>query len=554
MKAKSEKFVFNWILASLVMSVLLALALSAANVIFGPLNLDEGWYLLAAKSFASGARPYRDFFFTQAPLMPATYGLLSPLWSSGGVLGGRILTALLGLGASALAALAASRSVGKRRSLVAGLTVFMLLQCNVVHSYFTAIPKTYALAAAFVSGGALFLAMGLSGAHPSYKPAFFAAGILFAAASGTRLSLGAMLPATGLCLLAFHRRRPYAWLAFGIGASLGLLCIFIPALHRCRDQFIFANFFHGGRGAGGFAMQAGSIARILRNYMPIALLAIAPAAIAILGNGKACSGNEGGKSQQRLSPQTLMAICCAAAFALPFAVHLLAPFPYDDYQTPAMPLAAIAVSVTFWEKLPKYKYRRDGRIMGLFFIAILLFAMTSPFCESWAILRKDRFWVESKTKPDLIVLRETGRRLKGMVPEGAPILTQDTYLAVEADRPVPKGFEMGPFGFFADLSDEEAQRYHVLNRNLARKTIATCNAPVAAFSGYAFAMSAPGLARDNALHDEMLDFAAQYYEPVCAVLDFGQEHTHLDIALRWPLETADIVEEQTRHTEASSNQ
>ena len=46
---------------------------------------------------------------------------------------------------------------GRGRRLAAGLTVFLLLQCNVVHSYFTAIPKTYALASLSVSCGVLAL-------------------------------------------------------------------------------------------------------------------------------------------------------------------------------------------------------------------------------------------------------------------------------------------------------------------------------------------------------------------------------------------------------------
>lgn len=522
---------FPWMRAALAVSLSLAVALGAANVVLGPLNLDEGWYLLAARSFASGARPYRDFFFTQAPLMPAAYGLLSPLWACGGVLGGRILTALLGIAATALASLAAARVSGRKRRLAAGLSVFILLQCNVVHSYFTAIPKTYSLAALFISAGAYFLSRGVTASRPREKWSFAASGLLFAAAAGTRLSLGAALPAIGLFLVAIHRRRPFAWLLFGVGGSLGLLCVFLPAVHGCLEQFLFANFFHGGRGAGGLALTAGSFARVLRNYTPIFLLALAPAVLAIFRAGCGNSPRDGGESPGRLSPAALLAICCALAFALTFAVHLSAPFPYDDYQTPVMPLAAVAASAAFWDALPRYKYRLDGRILAAFATVAAIFAFTSPFCESWAILRKDRFWVESKARPDLLALRETGRLVRALVPKGRPLLTQDPYLAVEACRPVPRGFEMGPFGFFADLPDEDAAKFRVLNGNLARAAIASGEAPVAAFSGYAFSMSAPELARNDAMRREMLDFAAQYYKPVGSVHDFGQEHTTLEIGL-----------------------
>ncbi|HPB11670.1 MAG TPA: hypothetical protein PLT74_10450, partial [Kiritimatiellia bacterium] len=61
-----------------------SLALYAAAVWFGNLNQDEGWYLYAARAVADGRLTYRDFFFTQGPVMPYLYGLFAPLWSPHG--------------------------------------------------------------------------------------------------------------------------------------------------------------------------------------------------------------------------------------------------------------------------------------------------------------------------------------------------------------------------------------------------------------------------------------------------------------------------------------
>ena len=47
-----------------------AAALAAVNVWFGPLNQDEGWYLLAAQNVSRGMTPYRDFLYTQGPVLP----------------------------------------------------------------------------------------------------------------------------------------------------------------------------------------------------------------------------------------------------------------------------------------------------------------------------------------------------------------------------------------------------------------------------------------------------------------------------------------------------
>ena len=53
---------------------LAAALLAAVNVWFGPLNADEGWYLLAAQNVSRGMVPYRDFLYTQGPVLPFVYG------------------------------------------------------------------------------------------------------------------------------------------------------------------------------------------------------------------------------------------------------------------------------------------------------------------------------------------------------------------------------------------------------------------------------------------------------------------------------------------------
>ena len=78
------------------------LGLSFFNLWMGELNQDEGWYLYAAKQLAAGRLPYRDFAFTQAPLVPLAYAACLNWIDAHGILGGRILTWLFGtLGALA---------------------------------------------------------------------------------------------------------------------------------------------------------------------------------------------------------------------------------------------------------------------------------------------------------------------------------------------------------------------------------------------------------------------------------------------------------------------
>ena len=499
----------------------LAMVVAGANMFLGNLNLDEGWYLQAAVNVAAGKMPYRDFFFTQAPLLPRVYGWLLPFWGGNGVLGGRILTFLIGLNAAWFAAIAVRQYVPARRRVAATLTVFMLLACNVYHSYFTVIPKTYALASFCLTLGILFLSLvrqcGDRGRNAYALAAF--GGFWLAAAASTRLSLGIALPIAGLWLLATCRRHGFAWFFFGIGGFAGLGLFLLPYALKDWDAFVFANFFHGARAGGGIAMTAGSISRLARNYLPAVFVALAATAVAWRTGWAAFR-----RALRAVAP-------LIAVFAGIFIVHALSPFPYDDYQVPGMPILICAVASLFWNVMPEADDASEWRTQRVVLASLLavsaICAFTSPLNESWVMVRKDRFWVEMKKEPDIVKLRRVGRELRE-ASGGDELLTTDTYLAVEARAPVPAGLEMGPFGYFPNLDDENARRFHVLNRNLLAELAETTTAKCAAFSGYAFAMAAPEMNKiPEDEHEELIGLATSRFEPAETVADFGQEHTEL---------------------------
>ena len=500
-------------------AIALALVISVANIVLGNLNLDEGWYLQAAANMAAGKMPYRDFFFTQAPHLPLVYGLFLPLWAPAGVLGGRIVTAVIGLFAAFFAVTGVRQLVPAPRRFAASLTVFALLACNVYHSYFTVIPKTYALASLWLILGLFVFLRACSerGRNASLLAAF--GGYFLAAAASTRLSLGIALPIAGLWLLATCRRHGFAWFFFGIGGFTGLGLFLLPYALKDFDAFAFANFFHGARAGGGLALTAGSISRLARNYLPAVLVALAAVAIAWRTGWTAFR-----RALRDAAP-------LLAVFAGIFIVHALSPFPYDDYQVPGMPILICAVASLFWNALPEADDVSEGRTQRVVLVSLLavsaICAFTSPLNESWVMVRKDRFWVEMKKEPDIVKLRRVGRELRE-ASGGEELLTTDTYLAVEAHAPVPAGLEMGPFGYFPNLDDEKARRFHVLNRNLLAELAETTPAKCAAFSGYAFAMAAPEMNKiSEDEREELIGLATSRFEPAETIADFGQEHTEL---------------------------
>ena len=515
-------------LAALVVGAgLLALALYVLNLWLGNLNQDEGWYLYAALERAAGRLPYRDFFFSQGPLMPRVYGLLSPFWAPFGVAGGRAVTALLGLGGAGLAAWLAARSAPRGRGLACAVTALLLTAGNVYHSYFTTIPKTYALASLLLLAGVAALWQP-SGSRAAWCVGL--GGLLLAGAACTRLSLGIALPVAG-CFLLFHARRwKGAWLGFGVGGLAGLALLLGPVLATDSDAFRFSNFFHASRGTEGLLFAAGSVSRLIRHYLPLAALALA--ALALRG----WAGRAPRHPDTEVPPPGLG--LALLIFAAVFVVHLLSPFPYDDYQVPVMPLAALATSIAFWRALPAnsdtvIEGRRQRVLVAVLLAWAALGAGTSTLNEEWMIVGKDRFWVVRKSQPDLALLRATGREIAAQVPPEAYLLTQDTYLAVEARRRVPPGFEMGPFSYFPELGDADAQRYHVLNARRLATTLAAGQAPVIALSGYGLALAAPVMTPvPEPQIAAFLEIIGRRYRLDRTIEHFGQAHTPLKIWIR----------------------
>jgi hypothetical protein len=519
----------KWVLAAGAVAGAAAVVIAAAAVGLGPLNQDEGWYLYAALETAAGRLPYRDFFFTQGPLLPVVYGWLAPLWSDAGVLGGRIVTATLGLLASVLVALLAARGATPGGRLAAGVTAFALTACGVYHAYFMAIPKTYALAGLLLAGGLLALTRcerdrraGLMWAAGS--------GVLLAAAAGTRLSLGAALAVTGLWLLAHRRRLGLAWLAFGIGGVVGLALVYGPFVLAAPEGFYFAQTFHTGRAGGGALFVAGSIARLLRGYLPLAGLATVAAVWRLAG----CSRQDACSVRSDVVAWPSLWLWVAGAIA---AVHLTSPYPYDDYQVPVMPLAAAAAAVWLMGAAGRCTAPAAARTAAVWIVLLCsgLATAASPLVQEWFMIRQDRFWVVQKKTSDLAVLRRVGATLKRPgTRETAPLLlTQDVYLAVESGRRVPAGLEMGPFSYFPDLDADQARRVLVLNRARLLEVVATTDASDAATSGYAFAIGAPAMTElDAAEQSSLREALARRYSRTGEVRNFGQGWTTLELWTR----------------------
>ena len=514
---------------------LLAIVMTATCAVlslwWGSLNQDEGWYLYAAQMVREGKLPYRDFFFTQGPTLPFVYSVLSPVWGPNsplhGLLGGRVVTFLLGLMATLLASGLVRRLVPAGRRSAACLAVFALLAGNLYHVYFTTIPKTYALGAFFVLAGFLMLAVGLGlGRSEPLRggrriAAIIAAGLALAFASGTRISLILMLPVTGVILLLCFRHCRWAFLWFGLGGAVGLFLTYglfalDPPSHA---GLLAAQKYHAARGGFDPFFAIGAVSRLVRGYAALA---------AVLFAGLLCHNEtDDGVNGQGDCSKILMWMM-GLSFAAVFLLQLSAPFPYDDYQVPLMGM--LTVLIVAW------LFRRGTnpvRQAGFAVLAAGMVSMSSPMLQQWAVYGQDRFWSVKKERTELSKLRFMAEEINLLDPGGSTLLTQDLYLAVEAGRKVPEGLEMGPFSYFPDLSTAEAKARHVMNTEMLEQLLASAPTEVAAFSGYAFAVAAPKC--DEVPFDRQKQFfhiLKKKYEVADTEANFGQNATTLLVLRR----------------------
>ena len=113
------------------------------------------------------------------------------------------------------------------------------------------------------------------------------------------------------------------------------------------------------------------------------------------------------------------------------------------------------------------------------------------------------------------------------------LLTQDLYLAVEMERKVPEGLEMGPFSYFPHLSAAEAESANVMNTGRMENLLRSAPCRLAAFSGYGFAIEVPeGSETPKSVQDGFRAALGEKYRKVDSIPNFGQNHTTLDCFVR----------------------
>jgi len=428
---------------------------------------------------------------------------------------------------------------------VAALLAGGLLGLNLYHVYFTSLVKTYGAAGLLVVLGFCGLAGALRNsrhdgrANVTFLLAVLAAGA-FGVAAGTRLSAGILLPAVWLPLAvtcwradAARRRRLLPLLSgMLVGGTLTLALVYGPFLVDAPDALAFGLLdYHAARDVGStpvmLAYKAGFLLRLCGFYFPLLV-------VGAIGLGGWLQ-QRGGETKGR-SPSPRLPLLLGWGLAAVTLVHFAAPFPYDDYQVFIMPCAVLLAVPAAARLLRRLPLRASGRLAVVVGSLALMLAhsLASPLLQDWLVDGRNRIWWPLKARTALQGLREAASAVQALDGNGNKLLlTQDTYLAVEAGWHVPDGMELGPFCFFPGLGDEDSARLHVLNETRYLKVITESGAVVAAVSDWGLAIRAPEIVPVETNQAQRLERALEaHYSPAWRIANFGQGGTPLRIFKR----------------------
>jgi hypothetical protein len=215
------------------LGVLALLAVTVGTISFLRLiDGDEGFFLVASRLVSEGLRPYRDFLFIHAPMVPYVFGtvfkVFRPDWYAA-----RFLSGVVAVGSGLILFDHLRRTTGKPSWGVLGAILYA--GNGLVLGWFT-VAKTLGLSALFMLAGTAILA------RRGRNTALFGGALLGLAAS-TRLYLGVTL----ICALVFVVRqetdlrrsvRKTAMLA--AGALAGMLPLIVNFV-RDRQAFLFGT-------------------------------------------------------------------------------------------------------------------------------------------------------------------------------------------------------------------------------------------------------------------------------------------------------------------------
>ena len=423
------------------------------------LNLDEGWYLMAAKLVGEGKVLYIDFNYTQGPVLPYLYSLffkVIPL----NLAGGRGVTLFFAALTWLVTIRISWRIFGARAAL---MTLIMLIAGLFAVAQYVYV-ATYALAGfLLVAGTGLWLAS-------SWRWRYLAAGVLLALAVGVRISVLPVLLLFFLAMLLDSKTTIRMRLAAIAVSLLALGVIFGPFLLQ-STELVWYNLlgFHTDR----ITLDAHILiwqAALRQNrimFSPFWLMLV----IGVV---------EGVRDWRRGQQATLGSQLWLLGIVLTlFAAHLVprtADAYYDTLQYPLMsilmgawlaPILWVAVR-WFWKAL-------------LVIVLVWLFVTSQQAAlQHYLLFRWDNAPFQDIARWQSYLETHVSQDCK------VESVTFTPLLSIEGETPLAPGLEMGMFSYRPTWDTASSEAYHVVNNEILTDLLRQPQVGWAAFSRYDF--------------------------------------------------------------------
>ncbi len=483
--------------ASLAFVVAAYLAAAIFHVAFGSMNVDEGFYAAATRAVWQGEVPYRDFGFTQPPVVIyANAPLLAALRF--GLFEQRVVNAFWGV----LALAVASQLVWKRTGRGGGLVLLAVFTLTPAWLYFVNLGKTYGLTAFLVMVMVSLLLQARVGWRKT--AALSLVGVLGAASRLPAVPFFALLWMFSLWEGGW---RGWRHLAVAFGCLLAAFsAVLLPFILVAPEQFWFwvVEFHRISVPQKEWGLAWNDIAGLA----PAAWLLVLAAMIWLVV-----------KRPQGVGLEISVLVASLAGVG----VNLLPRGAYEEYAVPILPplvAASLIILGPFWRR--GLCWWRTG-LVGL----ILLLSAGSIPLINWHKLQDAQksfpsCWLPTNVPPYDFELarsiREGRAAIQQLLPSGQSFVGPAIMLAVEADRPIPRRFRMGAFTCTADYDEPRADRLHLATLQLFEQLVRDKEVPVIAMHEdikFNFAWSVPSLAFQPAeFFVPLQEYIVNHFEPV----------------------------------------
>lgn len=417
------------------------LASAAWHIFYGGMNTDEGFYAIATRAVAHGEVPYRDFGFTQPPLV--LYANALPLRGIGfGLFAQRAINGLW----AGLALLVAALWLARRTQASWAILLVLVFALTAPWMYFSHLGKTYGLTSLVVLLATwAFLALRRGVLRNSML------GVLAVLAVCTRLSAIPCVAILWLLALWPRGRPTLAEIGSAIGSVIvASAAIILPFWLIAPEQMKFWIL--------DFHRTSVPLKKWHLHWQEIVTLAPAIWALAIVALIVAVW------RRQAMTREVGAMLAAAAALA----ANLLPQGVYEEYGVPfVLPLAVAAVPIVFDELKNKLTAVRLTLIAVLFAANLL----TAPLVNSRIL--PDRIGTASQwlTPGSLVYNPVLPTQLAGashviettLAPD-APFIGPNLILAAETGRTVPRELRMGAFTMTDEMLPDRAARLHLATR------------------------------------------------------------------------------------------